>query len=343
MSDLIIDGVHVRFGDRVVLDGASLAVPARSTCALLGPSGAGKTTLVRVVAGLLAADAGDVRIGGRSVLDRRPEHRPVAMVFQGPRLFPALSVAENVAYGLRARRVPRAERLARTQALLAEVGLADRGGDRPATLSGGQQQRVALARALAAEPAVLLLDEPLSAVDGPARAELRELIRTQVAAHPATTVVVTHDLADATALGDRVAVLHGGEIRQCADPTTLFDRPAGPDVAALCGNPNVLVAPVRRGRVALGSVTAAVGGPDGPARLTVRPEHVRLGDPAGPPARVTRLERRGADVRVQLSGLLGQLEALVPAGSSPAVGDDVCVGVPADRLWRFPDADGGAP
>jgi putative spermidine/putrescine transport system ATP-binding protein len=332
--------VRIRFGDRTVLDGASLMVPARSTCALLGASGAGKTTLLRIVAGLTAPDAGEVRIGGRTVLDMRPERRRVAMVFQEPRLFPALSVAENVAYGLRARGVRRAERLARTRALVADVGLVDRSGDRPEALSGGQQQRVALARALAAEPEVLLLDEPLSAVDGPVRTELRALIRSQVASRPTTTVVVTHDLADATALGDRVAVLDGGRILQCSDATTLFDRPACPGVAALCGNPNVVVAPVRAGRVTLGSLTVAVAGPDGPARFTVRPEHLCLGDPTGTLSRVTSVERRAAEVRVQLSGLLGQLEAVVPAGSAPSVGDDVCVGVPAERLWRFPEPAG---
>lgn len=333
-------GLTLRFGDRQVLRGVSLEVPTGTSCAVVGPSGSGKTTLLRVLAGLETADAGEVWIGGRPVRALAPAERGVSLVFQEPRLFPAMTVGENVAYALRVRGTPRPERARAAVALLEQVGLADRRDHRPSTLSGGEQQRVALARALCAAPRVLLLDEPISAVDGPGRTELRDLVRGVCAAHEVTTVVVTHDLEDATAMGDRLALLVDGDVAQCGHPDDVLDRPVSPAVALLGGNPNVVHAEVADGSVELGSCRIPVAGPDGPALLTVRPEHVVLGELGGAGATVIDVERRASRLRVVVSAPFGRLEALADASRPLRPGDAVSVGVPPGRLWRFP-AGGG--
>lgn len=329
-------GLTLRFGDRQVLRGVSLEVPTGTSCAVVGPSGSGKTTLLRVLAGLEAADAGEVWIDGRPVSALAPAERGVSLVFQEPRLFPAMTVGENVAYALRVRGTPRPERARAAAALLEQVGLADRRDERPSSLSGGEQQRVALARALCAAPRVLLLDEPISAVDGPGRTDLRDLIRRVCAAHHVTTVVVTHDLEDATAMGDRLALLVDGDVAQCGRSDDVLDRPVSPAVALLGGNPNVLHAEVVGGSVELGSCGVPVAGPDGPALLTVRPEHVVLDEPGGVGATVVDVERRASRLRVVVTAPFGRLEALTESPRSLRPGDAVTVGIPPGRLWRFP-------
>jgi ABC-type sulfate/molybdate transport systems ATPase subunit len=253
----------VSLGARQVLDGLDLTVPAGETCAVVGPSGAGKTTLLRALAGLTPATGGAVHLGDRDITRLAAGDRHVGMVFQEARLFPSQSVLDNVAYGLRARGVRRPARRGAARELLEAVGLADRAEDHPQRLSGGQSQRVALARALCAEPELLLLDEPLSAVDGPARGELRALLRTLQETRPTTTIVVTHDLADATTLGSTVAVLLAGRVVQCAAPAALLAEPASVEVAGLTGNPNRWPVRVRAGCADLGGWMVPVGGPDG--------------------------------------------------------------------------------
>ncbi len=264
--------------------------------------------------------------------------RRVGVAFQEPRLFPNLSVVDNVAYGLKMDRVAKQARRARAMELLGAVGLADRSRDRPRGLSGGEQQRVALARALCGDRSLLLLDEPLSAVDGPARTSLRGLLRDLKERTATTTVVVTHDLADATALGEVIAVMGDGRVLQCDRPDVVFDRPVDPAVAALTGNPNLLDGRVRRGVLELGTLGLPLDAPDGDLRWTVRPERIRLGTGRGEPARVVSVERRADRASVRLVGVFGELEADVAAPDAPVPGEMVCVDVDPRSIWIFPDA-----
>ncbi|MEO7979708.1 MAG: ABC transporter ATP-binding protein, partial [Sporichthyaceae bacterium] len=204
----------------------SLTLPTGTLTALLGPSGCGKSTTLNLVAGLLDPDAGDVRFDGRSALDVPPERRPVAMVAQKALLFPHLTVADNVGFGLRMRRVPRTERSRRVSEMLALVGLEGFGGRRVHQLSGGQEQRVALARALVTEPRVLLLDEPFSALDTELRAQMRLLVRDLQRRLAVTTLFVTHDLAEAVELADTVALMLGGRLEQHGPTRAFYERPA---------------------------------------------------------------------------------------------------------------------
>jgi ABC-type Fe3+/spermidine/putrescine transport system ATPase subunit len=250
-------GVTRRFGEVTAVDALDLEVRDGEFLALLGPSGCGKTTTLRLIAGFERPDEGEVRIAGRDVASLPPHRRPVNTVFQSYALFPHLSVLDNVAYGLRQRRVGRAERRARARELLELVQLRGVENRRPRELSGGQQQRVALARALVLEPKVLLLDEPLGALDLKVRRELQiELKRVQESVG-ITFVHVTHDQEEALALSDRVAVLNHGRIEQLGRPQEIYDSPATPFVAGFIGETNFIE---REGRT-----------------IAIRPEDVRVG------------------------------------------------------------------
>ena len=250
-------GVTRRFGEVTAVDALDLEVRDGEFLALLGPSGCGKTTTLRLIAGFERPDEGEVRIAGRDVANLPPHRRPVNTVFQSYALFPHLSVLDNVAYGLRQRRVGRAERRARARELLELVQLRGVENRRPRELSGGQQQRVALARALVLEPKVLLLDEPLGALDLKVRRELQiELKRVQESVG-ITFVHVTHDQEEALALSDRVAVLNHGRIEQLGRPQEIYDTPATPFVAGFIGETNFIE---REGRT-----------------IAIRPEDVRVG------------------------------------------------------------------
>ncbi|MEX1009398.1 MAG: ABC transporter ATP-binding protein [Acidimicrobiia bacterium] len=338
MSGLQCRCVWVEIGGRPVLRGVDLAVRSGSVCALVGESGAGKTTLLRTVAGLSTVVDGSIEMGGRSILGRRPERRRVGFVFQDARLFPTMSVGDNVAYARRVRGEGRAERLAAAQELLAEVGLCERMADRPNALSGGEEQRVALARALCGEPDLLLLDEPLSAVDGPRRDDLRALLRRLQRTHAVTTVIVTHDVSDAAALAEQIAVLDDGVIVQCSPPDELFERPLSPRVARLTGNPNLLRATPDEALCFSGSGPT----PDrrGDDVFTIRPEHVRLDANADSLTSVADCEPRGTYIRVQLVGPVGRLVAHVAPARRLRRGDRVAVTVPREHLWRFPEDQG---
>lgn len=329
----------VRVGDRAVLDTLDLVVAAGTTCAVLGPSGTGKTTLLRAIAGLAPTQRGTVHLGERDITTTPPGRRRIAMVFQDARLFPALSVLDSVAYALRAQGVRRQVRQAAAHDLLDAVGLGSRYRDRPGNLSGGERQRVALARALCAQPDLLLLDEPLSAVDSPARGRLRTLLRDLQVSRPTTTVTVTRDLADATSLGDTIAVLLDGQIAQCDAPTTVLDQPVSPAVADLTGNLNHWRVRVERGCADLGDWQVPVAGPDGDAVITFRPEQLRVHPDRGLRARVHHVEQRGTDLRVLGHGLAGPIEArLPPAGAEIRPGDEIRL-VAQNGAWRFPSHD----
>ncbi len=317
---------QVRVRDRVE---ATLEVEAGTTTAVMGPSGAGKSTLVEAVAGLVRIDAGRVSIGGRDVSDPRPRvpvHRRGAVLLgQDPRLFPHLSARDNIAFGLRARRVPRAEAAGRADELLWRVGLPGSGDHRPGELSGGQQQRVALARALAARPDVLLLDEPLTALDPETAAGIRGVLADVLSG--ITTVLVTHDPLDAVALADRLVVLEGGTPSQSGAVRDVLARPATGFVATLAGL-NRLVGVVRAGRwigggiVLTGAADDGLG--DGPAAAVFRPGAVTVeplprttwtaavriagaepDEPGSWLARIERIEPTPAGVRVHTQAPAG--------------------------------------
>ncbi|HEY8418518.1 MAG TPA: ATP-binding cassette domain-containing protein [Limnochordales bacterium] len=279
-----VSGLVKRFGPVAAVDGVSLTVADGELVAVVGPSGCGKTTLLRLIAGLEQPDAGRVFIHGRDVSALPPERRDVGFVFQQFALFPNMSVAGNVEYGLKRRGVPRAERARRVQEMLAMVGLSELAGRRPDQLSAGQQQRVALARALAPRPKTLLLDEPLSALDAAIRVRLREELRETQRRLGITTILVTHDQEEALAIADRVAVMNAGRLEQIGTPWELYDRPQTAFVAGFIGRGNFLTVRVAGdvldcgpfGRVPKAALAEAAGLPDGSFRALVRPEAVWL-------------------------------------------------------------------
>jgi putative spermidine/putrescine transport system ATP-binding protein len=292
-----------KFGAVSALDGLSLDLAPGEFVALLGPSGCGKTTALRSLAGLERLDSGRVLLDGRDITQMPASRRDMGMVFQAYSLFPHLTARENVAFGLRLRRKGSAERLRVADRLLDLVHLADQGGRYPHELSGGQQQRVALARALAIEPQVLLLDEPLSALDAKVRAQLRDEIRRIHTEVGITTLFVTHDQDEALAIADRVAVIFAGRLEQIAPPAELYERPRSARVADFVGLSNRIRGVAERGtaRVLDTSLPLLEGSAtDGPVTVLVRPEVVELSpDPAGPD-RVVAASFLGAIARVQV-------------------------------------------
>lgn len=280
-SLLSVRGVSRRFADVQALDDVWLDIRAGEFFALLGPSGCGKTTLLRILAGFESPDTGSVTLDGADLLGIPPNKRPINLMFQSYALFPHLSVERNVGYGLARERRPRAEIADRVGAVLATVGLTTVARRRPHQLSGGQRQRVALARAIVKRPRLLLLDEPLSALDRKVRAEMQlELKRLQ---HEVgiTFVVVTHDQEEAMSLADRIAVLEAGSVRQVDQPVALYTRPASRFVAGFVGSNNILAGAAAEGGVAvpgLGVLPApnasfALGAP---VAVTIRPENIQI-------------------------------------------------------------------
>ncbi|MEY8437007.1 ABC transporter ATP-binding protein [Atopobiaceae bacterium 24-176] len=237
---LQLSGLSKRYGDTFVVDAMNLGVKRGTVCCLLGPSGCGKTTTLRMVGGYLAPDAGTVEVDGANVTDLPPEERPVSTVFQSYALFPHMTVAENVAYGLKCHGLGDPERRAEAAAMLDSVGLADYGRAYPGELSGGQQQRVALARSLVLKPKVLLLDEPLSNLDTGLRSAMRDEIRSIQRHFDLTMLFVTHDRREAMALGDTVAVMNGGKILQHGTPEEVYFHPADRFCAEFLGPVNEL-------------------------------------------------------------------------------------------------------
>ncbi len=230
-----INAISKRFGEFTALDDVTLEVPEGSLTALLGPSGSGKSTLLRIIAGLEGPDAGSVLIDGEDVTEARPQDRCIGFVFQHYAPFAHMSVYDNVAFGLRIRKKPKAEIRDRVGELLALVGLTTWSDQRPHQLSGGQRQRMALARALAVEPRVLLLDEPFGALDATVRTELRQWLRRLHDEQGVTTVLVTHDQEEAMDVADRIAVMHDGKIEQVGAPVEVYDAPANDFVMGFLG------------------------------------------------------------------------------------------------------------
>jgi spermidine/putrescine ABC transporter ATP-binding subunit len=344
---LRLETVSQRYGSSTVLSDVSLGIDDGEFVTLLGPSGCGKTTLLRIIAGFLNPSTGRVFLEGRDVTRVPPHKRPVNMVFQRSTLFPHLSVAENVAFGLRIARVPKGEIDQRVQEALAVVRLEGFGPRRSYELSGGQVQRVALARAIVNRPKVLLFDEPLSALDLKIRLEMEVELRRVHRETGATSIYVTHDQREALALSDRIVVLDQGRIEQVGTSDEIYRAPATPFVARFVGDANVMpveVTSVEAGRAAvvLSGETLSVGSPagvsPGPAWLVLRPEVVRLEPPAGGGllrGTVQDVAFRGAgySYRVGVSGLDELVKAEMPAahGAPFEIGDAVAVAwQPAD-------------
>ncbi len=276
---ILVRNVSKRFGDFAALDDVSLDVESGSLTALLGPSGSGKSTLLRIVAGLEWPDAGEIVLAGRDATALAPQKRGVGFVFQHYAAFKHMTVRENVAFGLRVRRRPRAEIRERVDELLGLVQLQGFGDRYPAQLSGGQRQRMALARALAPEPRVLLLDEPFGALDARVRRELREWLRRLHDVVHVTTVFVTHDQEEAMEISDQIAVLNHGRLEQVGPPRQLYDEPASEFVMTFVGDANL------------------VGG------KLVRPHDLELlAEPAGDAveAMIVRASVLGRDTKVEL-------------------------------------------
>jgi multiple sugar transport system ATP-binding protein len=252
MAEIRIENVTKTFGRQAAVDDVSLTIHDKEFMVLLGPSGCGKTTLLRLIAGFEVPDTGSIFIGDRDVTDVAPGRRGIAMVFQSYALFPHLRVFDNVAFGLRMHRVAKSEVERRVRQSAALMHIEEFLGRYPSQLSGGQRQRVAVARALAMEPAVILMDEPLSNLDALLRLQMRAELKHLLSEVETTTVYVTHDQVEALSMGDRTAVMRGGAILQCDSPMEVYDRPSDVFVAEFIGNPpmNVL-----HGIVADGGVT----------------------------------------------------------------------------------------
>ena len=345
-------GLHLRnvvkrFGDHAAVDDASLTVARGEIVALLGPSGCGKTTTLRLVAGFEQPDAGSIAILGEDVAGLPPHRRDIGLVFQDYALFPHLTVAANIGYGLRLRGVARRERVRRCDELLRLVRLGGLHDRRPAELSGGQQQRVALARALAISPKLLLLDEPLSNLDAKLREALRVELGEILRAVGTTTLIVTHDQSEAIALSDRIALMNQGRIVQAGTAREIYEQPATRFVAEFVGQSIWFSGSLRPracgsaefvaedGLVFPVNARASTGGPHG---LSIRPEHIHLPPRADDviriPATVMRVEFLGAELIVSCrlaGGRVIRLPLRSDDAAVPRADDRVELGISPDR------------
>jgi multiple sugar transport system ATP-binding protein len=346
MADIVIDNITKSFGSFTALERVDLRVADGEFLALLGPSGCGKTTLLRIIAGLEMQSSGSVKIGGRDVSALPPRKRGLAMVFQNYAVFPHMTVRQNVGFGLRmagADPVHIERQIARAAALLHIEPNLDR---YPAQLSGGQRQRVAVARALAVEPAVLLMDEPLSNLDALLRLEMRAELKSVLREAGTTTIYVTHDQTEAMGLANRIAVLHAGRIQQVGPPAEVYASPATTFVGGFVGSPpmNFLTLPVENGCIRLGALTlaspAAIGGQ---IVLGIRPEDLAPSDAAlGFPFMLRVAEPLGS--HIMLTGeTAGQHLRVVVSPETPVhIGMTMHLNPRRDRIVWMDPANGTA-
>jgi ABC-type Fe3+/spermidine/putrescine transport system ATPase subunit len=356
VTSVRLEGIVKRFGRVVALDHVDLEVRSGEIFTLLGPSGCGKTTTLRVIAGFEEPDEGRVLFDGEDVTRLKPYERGTAMVFQNYALWPHMKVFDNVAYGLRIRRLPESEVRRRVKWALEMVGLSGLENRYPHELSGGQQQRVALARALVVEPRVLLLDEPLSNLDAHLRLRMREeLVRLQRRLG-ITTIYVTHDQEEALSISDRIAVMNRGRVEQVGTPEEVYRRPATPFVATFIGRPTVVrgvlsrrldggLAELRAGDVTLIGLDMTGGAPLGSdAMAVIKMENLKHppepGDANRVTGRVTVTMFLGWRVHVSIETPGGvRVSALIPPKSSPKPGDIVTLSVSAEDVLIY---SGGA-
>jgi sn-glycerol 3-phosphate transport system ATP-binding protein len=321
VSSIQIEGIAKHWGNSRALDGISFSADPGSFVVLLGPSGCGKSTTLRIIAGLDTPTAGTIRIGERDVTHLAPAQRGIAMVFQSYALFPHLTVAENIVFGLRVRKV--ADRAARLKRVASLLGLEPLLGRKPSQLSGGQQQRVALGRAIVAEAAVCLMDEPLSNLDAQLRGEMRREIRALQQRLGITMVYVTHDQTEAMTMADRVVLLRAGRIEQVGTPEELYARPATAFAASFIGAPPMNL--IKRHGELLG----------------VRPEDMRLAPGEGLAARVETVEYLGADSLLALEAEGQPILVRVPGRAHARAGEQVRVAWDTRHEHRFDASTGG--
>jgi sn-glycerol 3-phosphate transport system ATP-binding protein len=330
-----VNGLGKTWGNSQILHEISFSVEAGSFAALLGPSGCGKSTTLRIIAGLDEASSGTIEIAGEDVTSWPAAKRGVSMVFQSYALFPHLSVRENILFGLKIRRVPRAmrnARLTKTAELLGLTLLLDR---KPAQLSGGQQQRVALARAIIAETPVCLMDEPLSNLDAQLRAEMRRELRALQQRLGMTVIYVTHDQVEAMTMADQIILMNAGRIDQAAKPADIYERPASVFAARFVGTPPMNV-------VAAGALTAVypsavnpMAGRDSQSLLVgVRPENIRLAE-SGAPAEVKSVEYLGAETMMEASLAGASILARINGRPPCRAGDRVHLAWPREATHWF--------
>ncbi len=343
-ASVLLQNLSRSFGATKALDGLSIEIAPGELVALLGPSGCGKTTALRIVAGFEQADTGSVSVDGKDISAVPANRRDMGMVFQSYSLFPNMNALDNVGFGLRMRKLGAAERRKKADELLDLVGLAPQAKQYPHQLSGGQQQRVALARALAIEPRVLLLDEPLSALDAKVRLQLREQIRTLQQRLGTTTLFVTHDQEEALSMADRVGVMRNGTLEQIAAPDELYERPATAFVAEFVGVMNRIPGELQSDRLVavLGGLVPAADGTGevpGDVDVLVRPEGLRMEPVQNGNGIVTNRTFLGSVTRVSVL-LSGDVTVRIDKSSSQAAalapGTSVAVSLPADPVLIAP-------
>ena len=343
MAFLKIEHLEKSFGPNRVVKDFNLQIEKGEFISLLGPSGCGKTTVLRMVAGFETPTSGAIHIDGKDVVDLRPNQRNIGMMFQAYALFPNLTVAQNVGFGLKVAGVDKAESARRVEEMLGLIGLPDLGNRYPFQLSGGQQQRVALARALAVRPRVLLLDEPLSALDAKIRVSLREEMRAIQQRLGITTIFVTHDQEEALSMSDRVVVMHQGVADQIGTPFEIYNRPATKFVANFVGTLNTIdgeVTDPASGKVRVLGRDIMLGRtlPAGKVTLAARPEMISLGTKAGRethlPGRITDVHFLGSVIRIRadVGGTLMAFDMFNTTEAPPKVGDEVTLSLAARDL-----------
>ena len=334
-----------RFRNVPAVNDVWLEIAAGERLSLLGPSGCGKSTTLQLIAGILRPDQGQICLDGRMLTRVPPERREIALVLQKGLLFPHLSVGENVAFGLKMRGVSRAEQEERVLTMLKQVQLPDFANRKPAELSGGQAQRVALARSLVIQPKVLLLDEPLSALDASLRSDMQDLILQLQAETGVTMVIVTHDQSEAVVMSDRIALMITGCLRQVDTPETLYQQPSDETVARFFGGMNFFYAQAQQHRLKLpgGDIFTTDYPQEGPVvQVTIRPEriHVLAESICGSnwlPVVVTQNRFTGTQRQLTLKTPTGlKLQAWVPPSQNFAIGQSVFAHLPADALWSLP-------
>jgi putative spermidine/putrescine transport system ATP-binding protein len=344
MSFLVLQGIQKHFGASVAVENFNLSAEKGEFVSFLGPSGCGKTTTLRMIAGFEQPTAGTITVDGKDITYRPPNRRNVGMVFQSYALFPNMTVADNIGFGLKIRKRSKDQIRKRVGELLEMINLPDKGSRYPYQLSGGQQQRVALARALAIEPEVLLLDEPLSALDAKIRVALRKEIRSIQRQLGITTVYVTHDQEEAMSLSDRVVVMSEGRIEQIGPPPEIYNFPATPFVASFVGTLNLLPATIvdAAGVVTVAGQTIraakpATSGAGQAVTVALRPEAVELGEGGGPnrlTGRVEDVSFLGSIVRTRVQVGEGASVSLDqfndPALAASAIGDTVTISFPTE-------------
>ncbi len=325
MAEVRLKNVTKRFGAVTVIPDLSLTVPDGSFTVLVGPSGCGKSTLLRIIAGLETPSDGAVEIGGTDVTLEEPSKRGISMVFQSYALYPHMTVAQNIDFGLRLSKTPAAEREERVAEAARILSLEDMLERKPGQLSGGQRQRVAIGRSIVRQPKVFLFDEPLSNLDAALRSQMRVELAQLHQSITSTMIYVTHDQVEAMTLADQIVVMNAGRIEQIGAPMDLYDRPQSEFVAGFIGSPKMNLLP---GKAVQRSDVKTVG---------IRPEHIRADQDGGDwPATATVVERLGADTMAHLrADDLGDLIVRMPGHASLAVGDRIYLTPERENLHLF--------